>query len=147
MSQQNELKDFWRRTVTIYVDNVLFQRCQYVPIYDFRPPDKIETNDIKSLIDKHSSYYNEEVYNMCKNKFNGDIWYKNGYVKIFNYLHSGYLTSYSLYKIKNTTLVTIKTTYNKTYYSMSKMMECTEPDDFISYMKDRGMTVCPMINN
>lgn len=29
---------------------------------------------------------------------------------------------------------------------MSKMMEQVNPDEFISYMKDRGMTVCPMIN-
>ena len=29
---------------------------------------------------------------------------------------------------------------------MSKMMVQVNPDDFISYMKDRGMAVCPMIN-
>ena len=33
MNQPNELKDFWRRTVTIYVDDIPFQRYQYVPKY------------------------------------------------------------------------------------------------------------------
>lgn len=99
MNQPNELKDFWRRTVTIYVDDIPFQRYQYVPIYEFRQPDKIETEMIKNLIDKQSPYYNNDVYNMVKNKFNGDIWYKNGEVC----------------KIKDNALVTIKTTYNKAY--------------------------------
>nr|DAU21213.1 MAG TPA: hypothetical protein [Caudoviricetes sp.] len=146
MNQPNELKDFWRRTVTIYVDDIPFQRYQYVPIYEFRQPDKIETEMIKNLIDKQSPYYNNDVYNMVKNKFNGDIWYKNGYVKIYNSLDSGYLLPYKVCKIKDNALVTIKTTYNKAYHNMSKMMEQVNPDDFISYMKDRGMTVCPMIN-
>ena len=99
MNQPNELKDFWRRTVTIYVDDIPFQRYQYVTIYEFRQPDKIETEMNKNLIDKQSPYYNNDVYNMVKNKFNGDIWYKNGKVC----------------KIKDNALVTIKTTYNKAY--------------------------------
>lgn len=146
MNQPNELKDFWRRTVTIYVDDIPFQRYQYVPIYEFHQPDRIETEMIKNLIDKQSPYCNNDVYNMIKNKFNGDIWYKKGYIKIYNYLYSGYLTTYKVCKIKDTVLVTIKTTYNKAYHNMSKMMKQVNPDDFISYMKDRGMTVCPMIN-
>ena len=70
---------------------------------------------IKNLIDKQSPYYNNDVYNMVKNKFNGDIWYKNGYVKIYNSLDSGYLLPYKVCKIKDNALVTIKTTYNKAY--------------------------------
>lgn len=146
MNQPNELKNFWRRTVTIYVDDIPFQRYQYVPIYEFRQPDRIETEMIKNLINKQSSYYNNDVYNMVKNKFNGDIWYKNRFVKIFNYLYNGYLTTYKVCKIKDTTLITIVTTYIKAYDNMSEMMEHAKPDDFISYIKDRGMAVCPMIN-
>lgn len=147
MNQPNELKDFWKRTVTIYVDDIPFQRYRCVHIYGFRQPDKIETEMIKNLINKHNSCCDERINEMLKRKFNGNIWYKNGYIKVFNYLYSGYLTSYKVCKVKDTALVTIKTTYSKAYHNMSKMMEQASPDDFISYMKDRGMTVCPMINN
>lgn len=143
MSQQNELKDFWRRVDTVYVNEVIFQNYRYIPIYGFCPPDKIETKDIKSLINKHNPYYNKRVYDMCKRKSNGEIWYKNGYVKIFDYLHDFVPT---IHKIEDSTFVTIVTTYIKAYDNMSEMMEHSKPDDFISYMKDRGLTVCPMIN-
>lgn len=144
MNQPNELKDFWRRVDTIYIDKVIFQNYRYIPIYGFCPPDRIETKDIKSLINKHSPYYDKRVYDMCKRKSNGEIWYKNGYVKIFDYLHDFAPT---IHKIEDSTLVTIVTTYIKAYNNMSEIMEHVKPDDFISYMKDRGMTVCPMINN
>ena len=141
MNQPNELKDFWRRTVTMYIEDNPFY-CFSTTSYEFRQPDKTETEIIKNLIDVHNPNFNRQIYRQLKRKFNGDIWYKNGYIKVFNYLS----IPYGLYKIKDTTLITIETTYSKAYDNMSEMMKCARPDDFISYMKDRGMTVCPMIN-
>lgn len=146
MNQPNELKDFWRCTVTIYIENEPFCRYRSV-IYGFRQANKAETETIKNLIDEHNPNFNERIYGMLKHKSNGGIWHKNGYIKIFNYLYSGFLTPYEVCKVKDTALVTIETTYNKAYCSMNEMMKYTRPDDFISYMKDRGITKCPMKYN
>lgn len=128
--------------ISLLTEDKPFNRYQSIT-YGLRQPDKTETEIIKNLIDVHNPNFNRRIYGQLKRKFNGDIWYKNGYIKVYNYLS----IPYSLYKIEDTALVTIETTYNKAYDSMNEMMEHASPDDFISYMKDRGMIVCPMINN
>lgn len=128
MNQPNELKDFWRRTTIIYIDNTPFYRYQSIT-YGLRQPDKTETEIIKNLIDMHNPNFNRRIYGQLKHKFNGDIWYKNGYIKVYNYLS----IPYSLYKIEDTALVTIETTYSKAYDNMNEMMRHTNPMEAMGY--------------
>ena len=59
--------------------------------------------------------------------------------------------SYGMMKVYKETFAPFTLVYerfhevNLKYYSLKELMEKMKADDFIDYMKDRGMTTCPMI--
>ena len=144
-SKEEDLRDFRKCRYELYMNGTLYGRWYLLPTYEYKQRDIINTKTIAEWLE--SNEVNERIYGgvylpyLLAKTYKGNIWIKNDYVKIRNDIRCS-----SLYdKVSISTPITISRTYVKAFHNMYDMMRQAKPEDFIQYMKDRGMTACPMI--
>lgn len=143
---KEDLRDFRKCRYELYMNGTLYGQWYLLPTYEYEQRDIINTKTIAEWLEPNE--VNNRIYGgkylryLLKKTFDENIWIKNDYVKIISNVYCS-----SLYKKVNiNTPITISRTYVKAFYNMYDMMRQAKPEDFIQYMKDRGMTVCPMAN-
>ena len=142
---KEELRDFRKSCYKLCMNGTLYGRWYSLPTYEYEQRDIINTKTIAEWLEPNeiNDYGGKYLRYLLKTTSKGNIWIKNDYVKITNNVHC-----YSSYdKVNINTHITISRTYIKAFYNMYDMMKQAKPEDVIQYMKDRGMTACPMMNN